>query len=270
MFGTVDHVLAQRVRKSIKKRAGFEGGLGPRPVLGNQMVTAQRNIVAGRAPQVEGQRRFVEAGLVGQHKPREQPEAPPDAVELRPRVGKLQAQSRVNVLIKVLEQRAAGVFEPGADLLVELGPQRLKGGVDLVGRAALLADGEDALFEIDARLDGAQHLVAGAEHAVEELELFRKQFEHAAVGGVALVEKVDDHHVVLLAVAMAAADALFDALGVPGQVVIEHQRAELQVDAFGRRLGGQQGNPHDLQAPAKHGRNDARIRSGRLKQTPEF
>ena len=115
-----------------------------------------------------------------------------------------------------------------------------EGGVDLLGRAALLVDGEDALLEIHAGLDGAQHLVGGTEDAAEEAELLAQQFEHAAVGLVALVQEVDDHHVVLLPVAVAAADALLDALRVPGQVVVDDQRAELQVDAFRRGLGGEQ------------------------------
>ncbi len=55
-----------------------------------------------------------------------------------------------------------------------------------------------------------------------------------------LVEEVDHHHVELLAVAVAAADALLDALRVPGQVVVHHQVAELEVDALGRGLGGDQ------------------------------
>ncbi len=41
---------------------------------------------------------------------------------------------------------------------------------------------------------------------------------------------------------MAAADPLLDALGIPGQVVIHHQRAELEVDPLRRRLG----RDHDL------------------------
>ena len=36
----------------------------------------------------------------------------------------------------------------------------------------------------------------------------------------------------LLAVAMATADALLDALGIPGKVVVHDQRAELEIDAF--------------------------------------
>ncbi len=114
----------------------------------------------------------------------------------------------------------------------------LEGGVDLVGRAALLVDGENAPLEIDTGLDAAQHFVGGTEDAVEEVELLGEQLVDAAVGLVALVEEVDDDDVVLLPVAVAAADALLDALRVPRQVVVDDQRAELQVDAFGRRLGG--------------------------------
>jgi hypothetical protein len=41
-----------------------------------------------------------------------------------------------------------------------------------------------------------------------------------------------------LAVAMAAANALFNALRVPGKVIINDQRTKLQVDAFRRRFRG--------------------------------
>ena len=108
------------------------------------------------------------------------------------------------------------------------------------GRAALLVDGGDALLEVDARLDGAEHLVAGAEHAVEEPELLVEELVDALVGGVLLVEEVDHHDVELLTVAVATPDALLDALRVPRQVVVDHQIAELQVDALGRGLGGDQ------------------------------
>ena len=84
----------------------------------------------------------------------------------------------------------------------------------------------------------AQHLVACAEHAAEQLELLGEQLVDALVGSVLLVEEVDDDDVVLLAVAVTAADALLDPLRVPGQVVVDDQRAELQIDAFGGGLGG--------------------------------
>ncbi len=44
--------------------------------------------------------------------------------------------------------------------------------------------------------------------------------------------------VVLLAVAMAAPDALLDALRIPGQVVVHDRVAELQVEALRAGLGG--------------------------------
>ena len=75
----------------------------------------------------------------------------------------------------------------------------------------------------------------------------RQQFVHAPVSGVAAVDEVDHHHIMLLAVAVAAANALLDALGVPGQVVIDDERAKLQVDAFGAGLGGN----HDFCAIAE-------------------
>ncbi len=98
----------------------------------------------------------------------------------------------------------------------------VEGSLDFVRLAAVLVDVGDALLEVHAGLDRAQHFVAGAEDAFEELELLGQQLEDALVGGVLAVEEVDDHHVVLLAVAMAAADALLDALRIPGQVVVHH------------------------------------------------
>ena len=52
--------------------------------------------------------------------------------------------------------------------------------------------------------------------------------------------EVEDQAVVLLAVAVDAAHALFQAHRVPGDVVVDHHPAELEVDAFTRRLGGHQ------------------------------
>jgi hypothetical protein len=43
----------------------------------------------------------------------------------------------------------------------------------------------------------------------------------------------------LLPVAVASSDALLDPLRVPGQVVVDDQRAELEVDALGGGFGGE-------------------------------
>ena len=77
----------------------------------------------------------------------------------------------MHVLVEVLEQCSTRVVHPRADALVHLSLQGAERGVDLLGRAALLVDGEDALLEVHAGLDGAQHFVGGPEDAVEEAEL---------------------------------------------------------------------------------------------------
>jgi hypothetical protein len=53
-----------------------------------------------------------------------------------------------------------------------------------------------------------------------------------------LAIEVDDHRLLGLAVAMDASDPLLDALRVPGQVVVDERVGELEVEALGPRLGG--------------------------------
>src|SRR5690606_6072288 len=105
-------------------------------------------------------------------------------------------------------------------------------------RPALLIDRKDTLFKIDARLDRAEYIVGCAEEPVEQIELLVQKLVNALVRFVALVEKINDDHVMLLAVTVASPNALLDPLRVPRQVIVDYKRAELQVDAFRRRLRG--------------------------------
>ena len=82
-----------------------------------------------------------------------------------------------------------------------------------------------------------QHHVGHVEHVAKEVELAREDVESEALGFVVGGEEVDDGDIALLAIAVAAADALFDALRVPGQVVVHHGVAKLQVKALGAGLG---------------------------------
>ena len=125
--------------------------------------------------------------------------------------------------VKVLQQQLPGFEHGGADLARQIKLQLLERGFDLLRVAAGLVDLGNAAFKVHAAADGAQHFVAGTKHAFKELKLLRQQLVHTLVGGVAVVHKVDHHHVVLLPVAVAAANALFDALGVPWQVVVDDQ-----------------------------------------------
>ena len=125
--------------------------------------------------------------------------------------------------VKHFQQLAAGVRHALVNGWFHGLAQRGKGGVDLRGRAAGAVDVQNAPLDVHPGFDAAQHFVGCAKHAVEQFELDGQQLQHAGVGVVAFVEKVDDHHVVLLAVAVAAANALLHALGVPGQVVVDDE-----------------------------------------------
>ena len=116
----------------------------------------------------------------------------------------------MHVLVEVLEECAACVVEPRADLLVHLGLQRAKGSVDLFGRPTRLVDAQDTLLEIDTRLDTAEHIIRRAEDPAKEAELLGQKLQDAPVGRVAFVQEVDHDHIVLLAVAVATANALLE------------------------------------------------------------
>ena len=125
--------------------------------------------------------------------------------------------------------------------------QLLEGCLDCVGGSALLVDIEDPSFKVDAGLNRAQHIVRGPEDPAEEVELLFEKLVDAAVGFVALVQKIDDDNIVLLAVTMTPAYALLDALRIPRKIVVDHERTELKVDALRASFGGNE----DLRVIAK-------------------
>lgn len=122
----------------------------------------------------------------------------------------------MDVLVKPLEQLPTRIVHTGTDAFVHFLLEKLsERRFNLLRGSAFLVDGKDPLLEIDPRLDTSEHIVRGTEHAVEQVELLAQKFEHPAVRFVAFVEKVDHDDIVLLSVAMTAADALFYPLGVP-------------------------------------------------------
>ena len=92
-----------------------------------------------------------------------------------------------------------------------------------------------------------QHLADDVENAVGQhgphlFELFEQPFEDAAFDdGLAFLglagHEIEGVDVPLLADAVDAAEPLLQAGRVPRQVVVDHQPAELEVDAFAGRLG---------------------------------
>ena len=73
--------------------------------------------------------------------------------------------------------------------------------------------------------------------APDGVELFEQDLEDPAFVGAA-GHQIDDAHVVLLAVAVDAPHTLFEARRIPGDVVVHHRPAELEVDPFARGIGG--------------------------------
>src|SRR5206468_3422423 len=93
-----------------------------------------------------------------------------------------------------------------------------------------------------------QHLADHVEHAVGQhgthlVEFFEEAFEYAAFHNwLAFLRcaghKIEGVNVPSLANTVDTAKTLLQSRRVPGKVVVDHQPAELQVDAFARRLGG--------------------------------
>ena len=127
-----------------------------------------------------------------------------------------------------------------------------------VAEAALVHAFEQPLFEIGVAqpagvvvaqdafdVGGGQHLADDVEHRVvvqrvaDLLELVQEPLQHPAFDGVRGRE-VEDEAVLALAVAVDAAHPLLQPVGVPGDVVVEEDVADLEVDPLARRLRGHQ------------------------------
>ena len=107
-------------------------------------------------------------------------------------------------------------------------------GVHVADHPLQLVRGEDVAQDVEnlAR-------VVRVEIFFDRLEPLEELLQHAAFAGVG-GDEVANEAVFLLAVAVDAAHPLFEPDGVPGDVVVDHEPAELEVDAFARRLGGHQ------------------------------
>ena len=181
---------------------------------------------------------LVEAGIGAEIEAGYLPEPLLKAIEI---VAAADADLFDNFLVEIIQELLPRFFSFVVDLGFEVLLELIELEADLLRCTAFLVNGNDPLFEIDAGLDGAEHLVAGSEDAIEKAKFFVEKLIDPHVGGIASVEEVDDHDIELLAVPVAPADALLDALRIPGKVVVDDQVAELQVDP----LGGCFGRNHD-------------------------
>ena len=101
---------------------------------------------------------------------------------------------------------------------------------------------EDGIAQQFIQARARQHLAddvkdaIGAECLTHLVEFLEKAVEDLALAGIA-GDEIPDVHLVVLPVAVDASHPLLQAVGIPGDVVVDHQRAELQVDALTRGLG---------------------------------
>ena len=83
--------------------------------------------------------------------------------------------------------------------------------------------------------DDVEYFV-GFQLTPNNVELPEQRADDQALSRVVCDEIDEDHRVVFLAEAVNATHALFESGGIPRDVVVHHQPAELQVDSFARDL----------------------------------
>ena len=104
-------------------------------------------------------------------------------------------------------------------------------GVVVAQHALDVGGGQDLADDVE---DGVV-----VQRVADLLQLLEQPLQDAAFDGVGGHE-VEDQAVLALAVAVDAAHPLLEAVRVPGDVVVEEDVADLEVDALARRLGGDQ------------------------------
>src|SRR5580692_7799498 len=74
-----------------------------------------------------------------------------------------------HLVIKVLQQLSASQGHSFADLGTQFTLKNIERRLNVRGLPALLVNLGNALLEVNARLDDAQHLVTGSEYTLEQL-----------------------------------------------------------------------------------------------------
>lgn len=137
-----------------------------------------------------------------------------------------------DVVIEVFEETFSSVGHLGLNLLIEFQAKLRECGVYLFLATVLLIDAIYLPLDIITRCNRAKDFIAGTEDPFEQVEFLVKKLVYALIRLISFVKEINDNNIMLLSVSMAATDSLFDALRVPGKVVIDDQRAELEVQSL--------------------------------------
>jgi hypothetical protein len=116
----------------------------------------------------------IEAGIGAEIEARYLPEPLCEAVEI---VAAADADLFDHLLVEIVQELFPRLFSLVVDFRFQVLLKLIELEADLLRRAALLVNRDDPLFKIHAGLDGAEHLIAGSEDAVEEAKLFRREVD---------------------------------------------------------------------------------------------
>ena len=99
------------------------------------------------------------------------------------------------------------------------------------------------LGEIFATKDRAQDIedFITPKRGFDLLDLLKKLFQHLSLTSV-LCHQIIDKYLSALPVSVNTTHALFETVGIPGHIVVDHEIAELEIDSFTSCLG----SDHDL------------------------
>lgn len=162
--------MSDTVSVSVKSRLG-------------QVIAAHGNANAiGLRIEDEGQVGIIERRMLGQFMTRHRPEHAFVAIKILFAFGQIDLQPVVHFRIEVLQQLLPCILHGSINLAVHFCSQAFELFFDLLGGTAVLIDGNDALFKLDAGFDGTQDFFTGPEHTGKELELLRQQFVYALIG----------------------------------------------------------------------------------------
>ena len=225
------YVLPQRMTEPVEVLPGYIL-LG----FGDQVIPPGRDMRSWAVVQGEREIRIIKNSMGFQGVAGDRPKQTANPVQSFLGSSQVDLQPLVHVFVKMLQQHLAGVTHSGLNLLIEFESQFFKSGLNFLFAPASLIDLQDTALKIHPGFDGAQNIVAGTENACEQVEFQFEQFLDTTVGLVALVEEIDNHHVVFLAITVATAYPLFDALRIPGQIKVDDGRAELKVQTLGTGL----------------------------------
>ena len=124
-------------------------------------------------------------------------------------------EQTMDIFIKVFQNLLADFLQFFGNCGFQFRLKLIKCRLDLFFGTALIVYLQNFHLQSGGVVNLAQHIIRCTENTIKQLELVSKQFVYPFVCCITLVQKVDHNHIIRLPVTVAAANALFNALGIP-------------------------------------------------------